>query len=115
MKNKLSQKIKYIGVALGNAIMKRNEKNARLEYVRYKERVTDFKDMSCFGNSEKGPWECSSFREAQVCCRQNCPMHLLNKSYISAYHAWKQAKIASYKQNGLLNLMRENMGIRRSR
>ena len=48
MKNKLSKKLKYVGVALGNAIMKRNEKNARLEYVRYKERVTDFKDMSCF-------------------------------------------------------------------
>lgn len=115
MKNKLSQKIKYVGVALGNAIMKHNEKNARLEYLRYKERVTDFKDMSCFGNSEKGPWECGSFREAQVCCRKTCPMHLLNEAYISAYCKWAQAKRVLCKQNSLLNLMRENMGIRRSR
>lgn len=115
MKQGLSQKLKYVSVSFGNAILKHSEKRAYREFVRIKRQIAEFKDMGCFGNSENDYWECGSFRGEQVCCRENCPMYPLNKAYMSAYYAWKQSKIALYKQNCLLNAMREDLGIRRAR
>ena len=115
MKRGVSQRLKYVGVALGNAILKHNEKRAHREYMILKGQIAEFRDMGCFGNSENGPWECGSFRADYVCCGEKCPMYRLNEAYISAYHVWNRTKMALYQKNSLLNAMREDMGIKKAR
>ena len=111
----LSLKLKYVGSALNEKIAQWGEKRAHKNFQKAEAEILRFKDMGCFGHSEKCAWECGYFHQNAICGQETCPMQNLNKSYVSAFHVWNHAKSALYKTNSLANAVREDMGMKKVR